>query len=1208
MALPTSNLRFSDLRSAATASNSGGVFRMSQMQNYVVGAPSNTSVAIRANTFRGVERQTCDVLQFDAALRGLTNGWSTRRLSGAYTGPAVQVRRAPDNVTSNFFATAQGDLYTGSNATGTSLPEFLGGCNLGFVTTWYDQIGGVNATQAVTSNQPLITRASNLAASNYAVTFLGNGDALAFQQPVSAQSIWVQLRQGGVASTSLLTTDCNDYGFRLTSNYVYGGSNTSNDFLGLSNSVAYVDGAASAQYLSATPQAYPPGPLPGAARTLTGYAYGNGTYYVDRSTASTGTGQYAQALFNYDINTYWTAGSFGNCNMTISGCNYVAEWVDLSMPQKIALSNYTIIPRQDVLGGAPVDFIVTGTNDGVTWTGVDVQTSNVWTLAGTTFGVSNGPAYNRYRIAITRTSNIGISFAAFNMVGRQTAEATLSNATWQTMLAARGAPAMSNLLTLGAPGSNAVTTLSNASFVGQLSELLMFNTTASSAATASNILAVRSYVPFTASLSTFADMGAAFTSRLPAMTAGVPGPFALQVGAFRTQLWDYALRTGAVTLSTQADADSLFTTTKDVAPACIFVDGDLTINSGVTLRPSVRKLFTLLYVRGNLTHNGAISMSQLGANHSGTGDSAGYVAPVDLPIVPAGPSNIVVPATDGVGAAINSTNNGVAGSNAVLGGTGGGGMGGMGGVNKNARGSGATGTCFCGGPGLGGVMQNGTTVALYAGDNGGVGGVGSNLLGDTSAVGGGAGNPGGAAGPSGSAGSSGAGGTVIIMCAGTLSGSGTVTAAGAAGGAATVVNTDTLTRNLGGGGSGGGSITVLYGASSNNTLALSAAGGAGGVASGSSGANRPGGAGGAGSTRMLQMALPTLERACALFVGSLPAQASAAAASFPLMVGSLNVPFDYALRTGPVTLSVQSDADSLFTATKDTAAACIFINGDLTINSGITLRPASRKLFTLVYVAGNLAHNGVISMSQRGANHSGTGDSGGYTAPADLLITRDFKVPAAGGPGRSNSTSTLQPITAPAAGANGQSGGGGAGNMAGGGTSTYVSLGADGTCFTGGSGGGAIPGVYSGSAVVCAATPNGGAGADAVGPTAYTGGGGAGNPGGVAYSTGGSVGNAGNGGTILVLVTGALSGAGTVVSAGSSGGNANAASGGYAISGAGSGGGSITVLYKTSNASTISLSAPGGAGGTVYSANGGGYTRAGSYGGGGSTRVLPYTT
>jgi hypothetical protein len=73
--------------------------------------------------------------------------YSLRRLSASAT-KAIQVRRSSDNTTLDIG-------FVGSDLDVASLIAFVGAGN-GFVTTWYDQVGSVNATQAVALAQPAI--------------------------------------------------------------------------------------------------------------------------------------------------------------------------------------------------------------------------------------------------------------------------------------------------------------------------------------------------------------------------------------------------------------------------------------------------------------------------------------------------------------------------------------------------------------------------------------------------------------------------------------------------------------------------------------------------------------------------------------------------------------------------------------------------------------------------------------------------------------------------------------------------------------------------------------------------------------------------------------------------------------------------------------------------------------------------------------------
>jgi hypothetical protein len=284
--------------------------------------------------------------------------------------------------------------------------------------------------------------------------------------------------------------------------------------------------------------------------------------------------------------------------------------------------------------------------------------------------------------------------------------------------------------------------------------------------------------------------------------------------------------------------------------------------------------------------------------------------------------------------------------------------------------------------------------------------------------------------------------------------------------------------------------------------------------------------------------------------------------------------YEVTTRKANTTISSFTAAD-WFTTTKDTTSSWIVVNGNLTINSGQTLIPPTRKLFTVVYVTGNLTNNGSISMTARGANHSGTGDSGGATTAVAIRIgTGTFgvvvnpQIPATGGSGAAG-TAIDNAVVSGSAGTNGGTGGGGAGGRFSAGTSGG---GAVGTCFSGGAGGGGAIG--SGTAGTGGA--NGGKGGDSIGIAS---GGGTGNPGGTRGGINGLDGNSGTGGTLIVIVGGTLSGSGTIAANGVNGIRPSGS-----VAGGASGGGSVTVLFGT-DSSSITPTATGGSG--QFSGNGG---------------------
>jgi hypothetical protein len=313
--------------------------------------------------------------------------------------------------------------------------------------------------------------------------------------------------------------------------------------------------------------------------------------------------------------------------------------------------------------------------------------------------------------------------------------------------------------------------------------------------------------------------------------------------------YDYTIKTGNQVVSS-FNASDWFTDVQDSRSGFIFVDGDLTIDVGQIFTPSVRKLFTAIYVRGNLTVNGAISMTARGANHSATGSdipaqdillALGTYTGITDPKIPAiggaGGTKTAIVAGGGTNAP------GAAGSVGSLGGTGGGGTGAVrnsgGSTGTFLFGAGSDGTSFCAGGGGGGTRRvsastNPANVGEAAFPNGGAGGQ-ARVNAATNTTSGGCGNPSGVGSsgaiaiPSGSAGS-------LIVFANNLSGSGQINSNGSPNAEANAV---------GGGAGGGGSVTVFVDTFPSFDVTAS-----GGVASSTS-ANAQGGAGGNGTARIL---------------------------------------------------------------------------------------------------------------------------------------------------------------------------------------------------------------------------------------------------------------------------------------------------------------------------------------------------------------------
>jgi hypothetical protein len=111
---------------------------------------------------------------------GAAAAYSLRLLRSAYTGSAIEVRRASDNSTQDIgFVDNELDVST--------LESFCSGTN-GFVTKWYDQSGNArDATQTTALNQPQIVSGGSVILENGkpAILFDGSNDFLNRTQSAS---------------------------------------------------------------------------------------------------------------------------------------------------------------------------------------------------------------------------------------------------------------------------------------------------------------------------------------------------------------------------------------------------------------------------------------------------------------------------------------------------------------------------------------------------------------------------------------------------------------------------------------------------------------------------------------------------------------------------------------------------------------------------------------------------------------------------------------------------------------------------------------------------------------------------------------------------------------------------------------------------------------------------------------------------------------
>ena len=289
------------------------------------------------------------------------------------------------------------------------------------------------------------------------------------------------------------------------------------------------------------------------------------------------------------------------------------------------------------------------------------------------------------------------------------------------------------------------------------------------------------------------------------------------------------------TLRTRISAS--FASTQDGLPV-IKNFSNLFISRSVVLSPTNRCRGMLIFVDGDATISGSISMTARGAKFTGSEASFSVINPPylgDYWSTQLFPSASYLSRVFAVGASggIGVYGPGVTGFTGTLGRSGGGGSGaGITGPNQRLGGNGGTSTSFSGGSGGGG--------SFAAGD---VGGVGRNFGGAGGAAGynyggGGAGNPGGGPSSAGTVGQDGTGGLLILIVRGNLKigPNGSIVTNGSNGG--------TGGGYAAGGGSGGGVLYIYYGGTLTNNGTITSNGGAGGTSSPS---DLNGGAGGAGT-------------------------------------------------------------------------------------------------------------------------------------------------------------------------------------------------------------------------------------------------------------------------------------------------------------------------------------------------------------------------
>lgn len=184
-------------------------------------------------------------------------------------------------------------------------------------------------------------------------------------------------------------------------------------------------------------QEYPPAALSGILISGTATAlpvyeciqsaavYGNGMYLV--SAGSAYTGLLAYNPFDKSNSTVWAnSGSYntsvpynytGALSTTVSGTTVLGDWLQIKLPTAIVLTSYSIQARNDAsYTQSPAAWYIAGSNDGITWYQVDIQSGIAWTQNAVIYfsvsAVSNPSAFSYYRIVMMNSSST-TGFVAF---------------------------------------------------------------------------------------------------------------------------------------------------------------------------------------------------------------------------------------------------------------------------------------------------------------------------------------------------------------------------------------------------------------------------------------------------------------------------------------------------------------------------------------------------------------------------------------------------------------------------------------------------------------------------------------------------------------------------------------------------------------------------------------------------------------------------
>lgn len=170
--------------------------------------------------------------------------------------------------------------------------------------------------------------------------------------------------------------------------------------------------------LNSSPVSYrfPPAQLTANTTTISGQSYGNGTYIVTSSSATSAPGKDIYFIFNYNLSDYWstynnkyTSGTGiykGTTTTTASGIVCSGEWVQIDYNLKFC-ATYIVI--KGVISSIPTKFCFVASNDNINWTMLINQTTEIipainYNVQDVPFTFTNTIFYRYYRLIGTKVA------------------------------------------------------------------------------------------------------------------------------------------------------------------------------------------------------------------------------------------------------------------------------------------------------------------------------------------------------------------------------------------------------------------------------------------------------------------------------------------------------------------------------------------------------------------------------------------------------------------------------------------------------------------------------------------------------------------------------------------------------------------------------------------------------------------------------------